>query len=86
MRLNDSAMQMFQRGDKDAQEQLMPNRYTSDLEAAGAPKPELQLTCWVPSKCSTWRFCIYSSGDVSLKLTEVIARSLLDKAAMFAMM
>ena len=86
MRLNDSAMQMFQRGDKDAQEQLMPNRYTIDLEAAGAPKPELQLICWVPSKCSTWRFCIYSSGDVSLKLTEVIARSLLDKAAMFAMM
>eukprot|EP00891_Asterochloris_glomerata_P009476 jgi/Astpho2/9476/Aster-01729 len=66
-------MQMFQRGDKDAQEQLMPNRYTSDLEAAGAPKPELQLTCWVPSKCSTWRFCIYSSGDVSLKLTETRA-------------
>ena len=59
----------------------MPSRYTSDLEAAGAPKPELQLTCWVSSKCSTWTFCIYSSGAVSFKLTEVMARSLLDKGS-----
>ena len=68
-------MQMFQRVDKDVQEQLMPSRYISDLEAAGALKPELQLTCWVPSKCSTWTFCIYSSGAVSFKLTEVMART-----------